>query len=543
MFINCSVSANVQKVPEGALSAVTYPELRVSFHLSTSYCIRIYFRLMHNVSSPTSAQKSKPILVRRLDETTPFQRRLSAKTQNVQGRSHPCSRYASDPSILSRCHSKKATSSEVSRSKRQASNGRRSPREKLVSIPRRRMRHRHSRQRSPYLRPRPVLALAHAAAAAAAFVGRCRARPRAALTAGSVCSSAAQRGAAKRFQRRRFKQELTSDRGGEAQAGRAATCCYPGRRERQLAGGPPTGAGKPRKLQLRRRRAAGRQRAAGGSAGARAAAAAGRTERAPVLRAWPLAAWAKRESGSGRPQAAARRRRGGVAVAALSAPVAGPATTPSAMDRSAGDLQLIRFVRQYQYLYDTGSDNYKNVKLKDNTWKKIALALGLSVEVSKTRWKSLRTSYLRHCKLMACRKKESSKCRKWPLADELSFLNPYLVPTDYVGGEEREEAEAEARTRKAGAEEEQEEAEARKKRKESRGRPIRGKMKNEKRPEENDKRQHENEKRQMKNEKRQMTERESRMKNEKRQRKDEKGQDEEPRRQRSRKHEERERGR
>ncbi|KAK7868912.1 hypothetical protein R5R35_014222 [Gryllus longicercus] len=58
----------------------------------------------------------------------------------------------------------------------------------------------------------------------------------------------------------------------------------------------------------------------------------------------------------------------------------------------------------------------------------------LSVEVSKTRWKSLRTSYLRHCKLMACRKKESSKCRKWPLADELSFLNPYLVPTDYVGG-------------------------------------------------------------------------------------------------------------
>jgi hypothetical protein len=33
--------------------------------------------------------------------------------------------------------------------------------------------------------------------------------------------------------------------------------------------------------------------------------------------------------------------------------------------------QLIKLVRKYAFLYDTSSQNYKNVGLKDETWKKI----------------------------------------------------------------------------------------------------------------------------------------------------------------------------
>jgi len=33
--------------------------------------------------------------------------------------------------------------------------------------------------------------------------------------------------------------------------------------------------------------------------------------------------------------------------------------------------QLIELVRKYTFLYDTSSKNYKNVGLKDETWKNI----------------------------------------------------------------------------------------------------------------------------------------------------------------------------
>ncbi|XP_014251122.1 uncharacterized protein LOC106667594 [Cimex lectularius] len=90
---------------------------------------------------------------------------------------------------------------------------------------------------------------------------------------------------------------------------------------------------------------------------------------------------------------------------------------------------LISEVSNYPSLYDQSLDTYKDSELKNKIWGQItAHILGGSdadsVEKVKTRWKSLRDSFLRNLKKAGVQ--GNKKIKPWKYSDQMQFLLPYI---------------------------------------------------------------------------------------------------------------------
>ncbi|XP_008183728.1 transcription factor Adf-1 [Acyrthosiphon pisum] len=91
--------------------------------------------------------------------------------------------------------------------------------------------------------------------------------------------------------------------------------------------------------------------------------------------------------------------------------------------------QLIELVRKHTFLYDTSCKSYKNVGLKDETWKNIGHELNENDEVLKKKWKSIRDNYLRYKKeINDTTGQATRKYQNWPWASQLKFLDKFLAP-------------------------------------------------------------------------------------------------------------------
>ncbi|XP_050090735.1 uncharacterized protein LOC126574522 [Anopheles aquasalis] len=82
---------------------------------------------------------------------------------------------------------------------------------------------------------------------------------------------------------------------------------------------------------------------------------------------------------------------------------------------------LIELVKQYPVLYDTAHPKFKYNEKKGEAWNHISASLNVDSEVLKTKWRSLRDTFIR-------RKKEPKRWKKWRWADRLSFLELTYLP-------------------------------------------------------------------------------------------------------------------
>ncbi|VEN56853.1 unnamed protein product [Callosobruchus maculatus] len=98
------------------------------------------------------------------------------------------------------------------------------------------------------------------------------------------------------------------------------------------------------------------------------------------------------------------------------------------------DMRLIGEVRRYPELYDGRHKDFKNKEVKHAVWCNIAYKLRkeydeAAVKVVRSRWKSLRDSYVKETKhRMALSAGQNVKPRKnWRYSSAMSFLAPHLA--------------------------------------------------------------------------------------------------------------------
>ncbi|XP_045474907.1 uncharacterized protein LOC123680831 [Harmonia axyridis] len=94
---------------------------------------------------------------------------------------------------------------------------------------------------------------------------------------------------------------------------------------------------------------------------------------------------------------------------------------------------LIEHVKKHEVMFNTTHPDYKNLRLKNKLWEKIAKEMdmeGKGGEELKKRWKSLRdcyTKYLRAHNLSGFTAKGSRGYKTWPWAKEMEWFQPFMV--------------------------------------------------------------------------------------------------------------------
>ncbi|XP_078492356.1 uncharacterized protein LOC144747821 [Ciona intestinalis] len=90
--------------------------------------------------------------------------------------------------------------------------------------------------------------------------------------------------------------------------------------------------------------------------------------------------------------------------------------------------KLIEEIRAKPDIYDVTSPKYSNRDFQDITWRKIAAEIGYDVNTCKKQWTTLRNTYARNLRENKVGPSGSgtSMKRRWYLADQMSFLQPFI---------------------------------------------------------------------------------------------------------------------
>lgn len=90
--------------------------------------------------------------------------------------------------------------------------------------------------------------------------------------------------------------------------------------------------------------------------------------------------------------------------------------------------KLIDTVSNHEPLYNQYLPDHKNRDRIDQHWKEVAAELGSSVELCKTRWSSLRTTYGKKHRVWERMPSGSASQapEKWPYYRQLSFLDSFI---------------------------------------------------------------------------------------------------------------------
>ncbi|XP_075982560.1 uncharacterized protein LOC142980873 [Anticarsia gemmatalis] len=88
-----------------------------------------------------------------------------------------------------------------------------------------------------------------------------------------------------------------------------------------------------------------------------------------------------------------------------------------------GDGQLIELVKQYEPIYNTKCDEYRDVTLRNSAWEEVAKSHGKTVNECKEDWNKLRNCYNNALKR---RRNKSKIMAPWRFERQMSFLKPFL---------------------------------------------------------------------------------------------------------------------
>uniref|UniRef100_A0A3Q2GCU9 MADF domain-containing protein n=1 Tax=Cyprinodon variegatus TaxID=28743 RepID=A0A3Q2GCU9_CYPVA len=116
---------------------------------------------------------------------------------------------------------------------------------------------------------------------------------------------------------------------------------------------------------------------------------------------------------------------------------------------AAMEEKLIIAFCSHPVLYDQLSYQYRDKSRKDLAWKRISEEIGLSEDVCRKRWKTLRDTYVREVKKEKERKRSGAAAgtaQRWKYLAVLSFLEPFVTPreaTSNMQGRVEEEQAAE----------------------------------------------------------------------------------------------------
>nr|XP_055044240.1 transcription factor Adf-1-like [Misgurnus anguillicaudatus] len=89
---------------------------------------------------------------------------------------------------------------------------------------------------------------------------------------------------------------------------------------------------------------------------------------------------------------------------------------------------LVVAVSSYPELYDFTNRNYHNINKKQLAWKKISLAIEISKEECKRKWKYLRDKYLKERRTEKEKQSgaEGGRHKRWKFMAIMSFLEPHV---------------------------------------------------------------------------------------------------------------------
>jgi hypothetical protein len=97
------------------------------------------------------------------------------------------------------------------------------------------------------------------------------------------------------------------------------------------------------------------------------------------------------------------------------------------MDEIKDVEQLIEAVRRFPCLWQVNLKSYKDQRARENAWKKIAEALGVSYDLCMKKWKSLRDRFvreLRKLKILHSGDEGPPPSSTWAFFEILRFLEP-----------------------------------------------------------------------------------------------------------------------
>ncbi|XP_065211388.1 uncharacterized protein LOC135839326 isoform X2 [Planococcus citri] len=98
------------------------------------------------------------------------------------------------------------------------------------------------------------------------------------------------------------------------------------------------------------------------------------------------------------------------------------------MSMIQGDKILINEVRKYPFIYDQKHENYKDMKLKEETWNAIGATINVKPLDAKNRWRNLRDRYVREKKMLVTEGEEVYRRHEvWPYLEDMSFLWDLIV--------------------------------------------------------------------------------------------------------------------
>ncbi|KAK9498607.1 hypothetical protein O3M35_003201 [Rhynocoris fuscipes] len=86
---------------------------------------------------------------------------------------------------------------------------------------------------------------------------------------------------------------------------------------------------------------------------------------------------------------------------------------------------LIYKVKEKRELYDSKATNYKDQKVRNQSWNEIAVELGITAAKCREMWYKLRTGY--NCALKKRLSSNNQVPVKWKYEDQMSFLLPHMV--------------------------------------------------------------------------------------------------------------------
>ncbi|XP_014085351.2 uncharacterized protein [Bactrocera oleae] len=93
--------------------------------------------------------------------------------------------------------------------------------------------------------------------------------------------------------------------------------------------------------------------------------------------------------------------------------------------------KLIKAIKLHPCLYDRSSPLFRNMVLKERSWKAVAISTGASVEQCKQRWKSLRDRFVREIasqKSKSGQEVESEEKKEWCYLKLMRFLTKHVNP-------------------------------------------------------------------------------------------------------------------
>ncbi|KAK5604579.1 hypothetical protein CRENBAI_014990 [Crenichthys baileyi] len=104
------------------------------------------------------------------------------------------------------------------------------------------------------------------------------------------------------------------------------------------------------------------------------------------------------------------------------------------------EYKLILAICAHPVIYDTSSYHYSDRNRKDLAWRRISEEVGISEEMYRKWWKSLRDTYAKECKKEKDRKKSGAAAgtaQRWKYLAVLSFLEPFIAPRETTSNMQR----------------------------------------------------------------------------------------------------------